>query len=69
MNTNYPAAIRRLRAKLNLSQEDLAKLLGVSFMSVNRWENGHFEPTIIVKEKLKDLFAENNINLEGFYDN
>ena len=46
MNANYPAAIRRLRAKLNLSQENLAKLLGVSFMSVNRWENGHFEPTI-----------------------
>ena len=67
VNTNYPAAIRRLRAKLNLSQEDLAKLLGVSFMSVNRWENGHFEPTIIVKEKLKDLFIENNIKFK-FYN-
>ena len=68
-NANYPPAIRRLRAKLNLSEEDLAKLLGVSLMPVNRWENGHFEPTIIVKEKLKDLFVENNIKLEGFYDN
>lgn len=62
MNTNYPIAIRRLRAKLNLSQENLAKLLGVSFMSVKRWGNGHFKPTIIVKEKLKDSFAGNNIN-------
>ena len=36
-------------------------------MSVNRWENGHFEPTIIVKEKLKDLFIENNIKFK-FYN-
>ena len=69
VNANYPVAIRRPRAKLNFSQEDLAKLLGVSFMSVNRWENGHFEPAIIVKEKLIDLFVENNIKLESFYDN
>ena len=64
MKYNYPKAIKRLRANLNLSQEDLAKLLNVSFMSVNRWENGKHEPTIIIKEKLSDLFEENNIVLE-----
>lgn len=41
MANNYPYAIRKLRAKLNLSQEALAKMLGVAFTSVNRWENGH----------------------------
>jgi len=64
MKANYPKAIKKLRAKLDLSQEDLARLLNVSFMSVNRWENGKFEPTIIAKEKLSDLFEENNIKLE-----
>lgn len=64
MKYNYPKALKRLRAKLNLSQEDLAKILNVSFMSVNRWENGKHEPTIIIKEKLNDLFEENNITLE-----
>ena len=64
MKYNYPKALRKLRAKLNLSQEDLAKTLNVSFMSVNRWENGKHEPTIIIKEKLSDLFEENNIVLE-----
>ncbi len=64
MKYNYPKALKRLRAKLDLSQEDLAKLLNVSFMSVNRWENGKHEPTIIIKEKLNDLFEENSIVLE-----
>jgi len=28
-----------------LSQEQMAQLLGVSFVSVNRWEGGHSSPT------------------------
>lgn len=61
---NYPDAIRKLRAKLNISQQELADLLGVSFPSVNRWENGHYEPTIIAKVKLEELFKKNNIEIE-----
>jgi transcriptional regulator with XRE-family HTH domain len=34
-----------IRKKLGLSQEQLARLLGVSFASVNRWEGGHSSPT------------------------
>lgn len=64
MKYNYPKAIKKLRAKLDLSQEELAKLLNVSFVSVNRWETGKHEPTIIFKERLGDLFDENNIILE-----
>ncbi len=64
MKENYPDAIRKLRAKLNVSQQELASLLDVAFSSVNRWENGHNEPTIIAKERLKDLFKQNNIVLE-----
>ncbi|MFZ5897985.1 MAG: helicase-related protein [Bacillota bacterium] len=41
---DYPDRIRRLRAKLGLSQKRLAELLGVSFASVNRWENGQSRP-------------------------
>jgi DNA-binding transcriptional regulator YiaG len=64
MENLYPSAIRRLRAKLNISQTELAAMLGVSFTSVNRWEKGHNEPTVIAKEKLKQLFRENNIKME-----
>src|SRR6266571_9040121 len=34
-----------IRKKLGLSQEHMARLLGVSFASVNRWEGGHSGPT------------------------
>ena len=60
---DYADGILKLRAKLNLSQEELAKLLGVSFMSVNRWENDKYAPTKLVKVRLLQLFEENNIEV------
>lgn len=39
------AQLTTLRNKLRLSQEQMARLLGVSFASVNRWEGGHSVPT------------------------
>lgn len=64
MNIDYPATIIKLRAILNLSQAALAELLGVSFTSVNRWENGKYEPTKLVKKKIELLCKENDIQLE-----
>lgn len=60
---DYADGILQLRAKLNLSQEELAKELGVCFISVNRWENGKYAPTKLVKVKLIQLFKENNIEV------
>ena len=58
---SYAEAIKKLRNKMILSQMEFAKLLGVSFMSVNRWENDKYAPTKLVKVKLMQLFKENNI--------
>ncbi|MBD1848330.1 helix-turn-helix transcriptional regulator [Cyanobacteria bacterium FACHB-63] len=33
--------IRELRQTLKLTQEKVATLLGVTFPTINRWENGH----------------------------
>ncbi len=63
MIIDYPATIIKLRAKLDLSQMELASLLGVSFTSVNRWENGKYEPTRLVKEKIRLKCEENNIQM------
>ena len=38
-------ALAAIRTKLDLSQEQMARLLGVSFASVNRWEGGHSSPS------------------------
>ena len=64
MSIDYPEAIMQLRLKLNISQEELAEILGVSFTSVNRWENGHYEPTKLAKLKIKKLLAENDIEVK-----
>ena len=61
MVDDYASSIKELRKKMNLSQEEFAKVLGVSFSSINRWENGHHEPTAKVKRKLKSLFREYEI--------
>ena len=61
---DYADGILQLRAKLNLSQEELAKILGVSYISVNRWENDKYAPTKLVKVKLNQLFKENNIEVK-----
>jgi putative transcriptional regulator len=63
MENLYPSAIRRLRAKLNISQTELAALMGVSFTSVNRWESGKYKPTTKTKRKLAPLFEKYNIEV------
>ena len=33
--------IRGIRLQLNMTQEQLARELNISFSTINRWENGH----------------------------
>ncbi len=40
-----PEEIRALREQLELTQEVFAQILGVSFATANRWENGKSEPS------------------------
>lgn len=61
MNIDYAKLILALRVKLNISQQELGEMLGVSFSTVNRWEKGHHEPTLLAKERLKTLFIENGL--------
>ncbi|MDR1409720.1 MAG: helix-turn-helix domain-containing protein [Oscillospiraceae bacterium] len=41
--------VKNTRKQMGLSQKDLAKILKVSYASINRWENGKTEPTKLVK--------------------
>lgn len=47
--------IKELRARLGLTQESIAHQLGVSYQTVNRWENGLTKPSNMAIEKLKKL--------------
>lgn len=63
MKLDYAKAIIDIRVKLDISQMALADMLGVSFSSVNRWENGKYEPTKLAKKKIERLCEKNNIAL------
>ena len=63
MSYDYQKLVMELRNKLVISQTELACLLNVSFASVNRWEKGHYEPTIKVKRKIIELCKENGVEL------
>jgi len=57
----YSEKIKKLREVLLITQQELADVLGVSVVTVNRWENGKFEPTMKEKRKLARLFNENGM--------
>ncbi len=61
--------IKSIRAKLNMSQSELAEKLGVSFATVNRWEKGHCEPSQIALKAIKRLCAHNEIDFAQFEGN
>ena len=66
---DYAKLIKELRAVLIISQSELAEMIGVSFSTVNRWENGRHEPTIKAKKKLFELFTQNNMIGDKANDN
>lgn len=45
--------IKEVRSQLDLSQEDLAREIGVSFATVNRWENGRSLPSRLARAQLE----------------
>lgn len=54
-SSGHSALIKSLRKRLGLSQERLAARLDVTFSTVNRWENGHAEPSRLALNQLEDL--------------
>lgn len=62
---NWPLIIKTIRNKLFITQTELAEKIDVSFASVNRWEQGHHEPTMKAKRKLVEICRQNNIDMEA----
>jgi putative transcriptional regulator len=54
----YATKIKKLRDEMLLTQEEFGEMLGVSLVTVNRWENGKYEPAIKIKRKLRELLKE-----------
>jgi DNA-binding transcriptional regulator YiaG len=52
IHPDYPSLVKEVRRQLALSQEDLARELGVSYATVNRWENGLSKPSKLARAQL-----------------
>ena len=49
---SFSGLVTVIRQQLVVSQEDLARQLGVSFATVNRWEKGHRKPSQLARAQL-----------------
>ena len=56
--------IKLIRQKGLLSQEAFAKLLGVSFSTVNRWESGKSRPSYKTMKLIDDYCKANSIDFD-----
>jgi len=54
---NFPETVKEVRRQLALSQEELAHALGVSFATVNRWENGKTVPSKLTQRQFEQFCA------------
>ena len=57
MKLNLGENIRTCRRQMDLTQEQLAERLGVSFQSVSRWENGSTYPDMELLPVLAGVFG------------
>lgn len=57
IHPDYPLLVKEVRRQLAISQEDLARELGVSYATVNRWENSQAKPSKLARAQL-DAFCE-----------
>jgi DNA-binding transcriptional regulator YiaG len=55
--------LKAVRAKLFLTQGQLAKEFGCTLATVSRWETGKKQPSFILEQKFKKFCADNNIDI------
>lgn len=49
--------VRQLRGRLGLTQEKFAARLGVTFPTINRWENDRAKPSPLALKQIEELLA------------
>lgn len=58
---NIIIQLEEYRLKHRITQQDLARKLGVSFVSVNRWFNGHARPQKLQVYQIKQLLQDKEV--------
>ena len=58
------AVISALRHRLGMTQEEFAHAIGVTVSTVNRWENGHIEPSRLARKAMQGLAVQAAIPMD-----
>jgi len=53
--TDISRLVRELRQRTGLTQEKFAARLGVTYPTINRWENGRAKPSPLALKQIEDL--------------
>lgn len=61
--------VKRIRSDMGINQEQFALKMGVSPITVNRWENGKAKPILMAQKQMYELCVQNSIELADFIAN
>jgi putative transcriptional regulator len=53
-----PEEIATIRLKLGLTQEQFAHIVGCTYATINRLENGHHKPSPLIIDKIRRISEE-----------
>lgn len=56
--------VKKVRSFLGVSQDKFAQMLGVSYATINRWENSKNEPSKLAQKSFFDFCESNFIKVE-----
>ena len=59
MSESMAERVRRLRARLGISQAELGIEVGVSLQTIYRWEHGRSRPSPLAEKALRGLEEQN----------
>lgn len=58
--------IKEIRERLDYSQEQLSKELGVSPVTVSRWENGRAKPSVLAQRQLFEICKKCQVDMADY---
>jgi len=61
---DFPTTVKMVRKKMDMSQEDLARALNLSFATINRWENGKTHPNKLTMQVFTSFCKKNGITVK-----
>ncbi len=64
--TDYARLVKALRQKRGLTQEALAREIGVSFATLNKWENRRQHPQPYLARRIEEMARDAGLDPEEF---